>query len=56
MIREIVVKTDGSVIHLSSAGPKKDGYELFSGAFGDINWHVRDFITREAFDAQWEKG
>ena len=54
-IREIVVKADGSVIHLSSAEPKKDGYELFSGEFGDINWHAYDFITREAFDAQWDK-
>ncbi|MDE6089131.1 MAG: hypothetical protein K2G41_00360 [Duncaniella sp.] len=55
-IREIVVKADGSVIHLSSAEPKKDGYELFSGEFGDINWHAYDFLTRKAFDAQWEKG
>lgn len=55
-IREIVVKADGSEIHLSSTEPKKDGYELFSGEFGDINWHAYDFLTREAFDEQWEKG
>lgn len=55
-IREVVVKADGSVIHLSSSEPKKDGYELFSGEFGDINWHVSDFLTREAFDEQWDKG
>ena len=54
-IREIVVKADGSVIHLSSVEPKKGGYELFSGEFGDINWHAYDFLTREAFDAQWNK-
>ena len=41
--REIVVKADGSVMHLSTDHPRKDGYELFSGVFGDINWHGYDF-------------
>ncbi len=54
-VREVVVKADGSIIHLSTEHPRKDGYELFSGVFGDINWHVCDFINRKTFDEQWEK-
>lgn len=53
-IREVVVKADGSVIHLSVACPRKDGYELFSGVLGDINWHYYDFLNRKSFDEQWE--
>ena len=54
-VREVVVKADGSVIHLSTDHPHKDGYELFSGVFGDINWHAYDFLDRDTFDEQWEK-
>lgn len=53
--REVVVKADGSIIHLSTDCPRKDGYELFSGVFGDINWHAYDFLDRDTFDEQWEK-
>ena len=53
-IREVVVKADGSVIHLSVDCPRKDGYELFSGVLGDINWHYYDFLNRKSFDEQWE--
>ena len=53
-IREVVVKADGSVIHLSVDCPRKDGYELFSGVLGDINWHAYDFLNRDTFEEQWE--
>ncbi len=54
-VREVVVKADGSVVHLSTDYPHKDGYELFSGVFGDINWHAYDFLNRDTFEEQWEK-
>ena len=54
-VREVVVMADGRIINLSTDHPRKEGYELFSGVFGDINWHFQDFLNRKSFDEQWEK-